>query len=167
MRSFGRLRVEGVSSSRSRGDEPGARCRDAAVCSCARLSWRLAAQLEADRMRAVGMVFACLEALALPTLRARHGSVEYARWHCDPVKLARHEVGMICTRRMNWLERIDMCTVVPYECMSVSEVRNGLIYLILSSPTHINAIQAIAVAGTGAHFSHWSPYSKSNDYRRN
>ena len=32
IRSFGRLRVEGVSSSRSRGDEPGARCRDAAVC---------------------------------------------------------------------------------------------------------------------------------------
>ena len=33
MRSFGRLRVEGVSSSRSRGDEPGARCCDAAVCT--------------------------------------------------------------------------------------------------------------------------------------
>ncbi len=33
IRSFGRLRVEGVSSSRSRGDEPGARCRDAAVCT--------------------------------------------------------------------------------------------------------------------------------------
>ena len=33
IRSFGRLRVEGVSSSRSRGDEPGARCPDAAVCT--------------------------------------------------------------------------------------------------------------------------------------
>mgnify|MGYP005674996755 CR=1 FL=1 len=33
IRSFGRLRVEGVSSSRRRGDEPGARCRDAAVCT--------------------------------------------------------------------------------------------------------------------------------------
>ena len=28
-----------------------------------------------------------------------------------------------------------MCTVVPYEYMSVSDVLNGLIYLTLSSPT--------------------------------
>ena len=113
---------------------------DVVTRRCARLSWRLAAQLEADRMRAVSMGFACLEALALPTPRARHGSVGYARWHCDPVKRARHEVGMICTRRMNRLDRIDMCTVVPYEYKSVSEVRNGLIYLIFSSSTHINAV---------------------------
>ena len=107
---------------------------------CARLSWRLAAQLEADRMRAVRMGLACLEALPLPTPRARHGSVGYARWHCDPVKRARHEVGMICTRRMNRLEIIDMCTVVPYEYKSVSDVLNGLIYLILSSPTRVDAV---------------------------
>ena len=107
---------------------------------CVRLLWRLAAQLEADRMRAVRMGLACLEALPLPTPRARHGSVGYARWHCDPVKRARHEVGMICTRRMNRLEKIDMCTVVPYEYKSVSDVLNGLIYLILSSSTRVDAV---------------------------
>ena len=106
----------------------------------ARCSWRLAAHLAVDRMRAVPNGFAWLEAVPLPTPRARHGSVGYARWHCDPVKRARHEVGMICTRRMNRLDRIDMCTVVPYEYKSVSEVRNGLIYLIFSSSTHINAV---------------------------
>jgi hypothetical protein len=37
-------------------------------------------------------------------------------------------------------ERIDMCTVVPYEYMSVGDVLNGLIYLILSSPTRIDAV---------------------------
>ena len=68
------------------------------------------------------------------------------------------EVGMICTRRMNRLDIIDMCTVVPYEYKSVSEVRNGLIYLVLSSSTHTNAIQAIAMACTGAHFSRRIPY---------
>ena len=47
---------------------------------------------------------------------------------------------MICKRRMNRLERIDMCTVVPYECMSVSEVTNGLIYLMSSSPTRVDAV---------------------------
>ena len=51
-----------------------------------------------------------------------------------------HEVGMICTRRMNRLERIDMCTVVPYEYKSVSDVLNGLIYLILSSSTRVDAV---------------------------
>ena len=34
-----------------------------------------------------------------------------------------------------------MCiTVVPYEYMSVGDVLNGLIYLILSSPTRIDAV---------------------------
>ena len=37
-------------------------------------------------------------------------------------------------------ERIDMCTVVPYEYMSVGDVVNGLIYLILSSPTRVDAV---------------------------
>ena len=119
---------------------------DVVTRRCAWLSWRLAAQLEADRMRAVRMGLACLEALPLPTPRARHGSVGYARWHCDPVKRARHEVGMICTRRMNRLERIDMCTVVPYEYMSVSDVLNGLIYLILSSPTRVDCRLACTAA---------------------
>ena len=41
---------------------------------------------------------------------------------------------------MNRLERIDMCTVVPYEYMSVSDVLNGLIYLTLSSPTRVDAV---------------------------
>ena len=53
---------------------------------------------------------------------------------------ASREVGMVCTRRMNRLDRIDMCTVVPYEYMSVGDVLNGLIYLILSSPTRIDAV---------------------------
>ena len=53
---------------------------------------------------------------------------------------ASREVGMICTRRMNRLEKIDMCTVVPYEYKSVSDVLNGLIYLILSSPTRVDAV---------------------------
>ena len=68
------------------------------------------------------------------------------------MKRATREVGMIRTRRMNPLGKIDMCTVVPYEYKSVSEVRNGLIYLILSSPTHINAVQAIARASKGCWF---------------
>ena len=33
-----------------------------------------------------------------------------------------------------------MCTVVPYEYMSVGDVVNGLIYLILSSPTRVDAV---------------------------
>ena len=53
---------------------------------------------------------------------------------------ATREVGMICTRRMNRLERIEMCTVVPYEYKSVSDVLNGLIYLILSSPMRVDAV---------------------------
>ena len=32
------------------------------------------------------------------------------------------------------------CTVVPYEYMSVGDVVNGLIYLILSSPTCVDAV---------------------------
>ena len=47
---------------------------------------------------------------------------------------------MICTRRMNRLKKIDMCTVVPYEYKSVSDVLNGLIYLILSSSTRVDAV---------------------------
>ena len=33
-----------------------------------------------------------------------------------------------------------MCTVVPYEYMSVGDVLNGLIYLTLSSPTRVDAV---------------------------
>ena len=53
---------------------------------------------------------------------------------------ATREVRMICTLRMIGWERIDMCTVVPYEYMAVSGVLNGLIYLILSSPTRVDAV---------------------------
>ena len=53
---------------------------------------------------------------------------------------------------MNRLKRIDMCTVVPYEYMSVSDVLNGLIYLILSSSTRADAVNssgsAVAVVGS-------------------
>ena len=112
----------------------------------ARCLWRLAAHLAVDRMRAVPNGFAWLEAVPLPTPRARHGSVEYARCHCDPVKRARREVGMICTRRMNRLERIDMCTVVPYVCNSSQDVENGSLDLVLSSSTHTKAVQAIVIA---------------------
>ena len=82
---------------------------------CARLLWRLAAQLVADRMRAIRIGLACLEAAPLPTQRDRHRQTKCAPWHCDPVARASREVGMIRTRRMNRLEKIDMCTVVPYE----------------------------------------------------
>ena len=50
------------------------------------------------------------------------------------------EDRMICTPHMIGWERIDMCTVVPYEYMSVGGVLNGLIYLILSSPTCVDAV---------------------------
>ena len=50
------------------------------------------------------------------------------------------EDGMICTPRMIGWERIDMCTVVPYEYMSVGDVLNGLIYLILSLSTRVDAV---------------------------
>ena len=53
---------------------------------------------------------------------------------------ATREVRMICTLRMIGWERIDMCTVVPYEYMAVGGVLNGLIYLILSSPTRVDAV---------------------------
>ena len=33
-----------------------------------------------------------------------------------------------------------MCTVVPYEYMSVGDVLNGLTYLTLSSPTRVDAV---------------------------
>ena len=106
------LRAAGVSSCRERVFESEARYGDAPVHA---VLVALAAQLPADRMRAVRVGFACLEALWLPTSRIRHGSVECAWWHRDPVARASREVGMICTRRMNRLEKIDMCTVVPYE----------------------------------------------------
>ena len=79
------------------------------------LSWRFAAHLAADRIRAVRHGSSWLEALSLPTPRIRHGSIECAAWHCDPVARASRDDHMICTRRMNRLERIDMCTVVLYE----------------------------------------------------
>ena len=104
--------VVSVRSSGERGDEPEARSCDAAAC---RLSWRCAAHPAAARIRAVGYGSARLEALSLPTQRPRHGSVECAAWHCDPVARESREDRMICTRRMNRLEKIDMCTVVPYE----------------------------------------------------
>ena len=50
------------------------------------------------------------------------------------------EVGMICARRMNRLKKIDMCTAVPYEYKSVSDVLNGLIYLIRCSSTRVDAV---------------------------
>ena len=106
----------------------------------ARCSWRFAAHLPAGRIRAVRNRSARLEAFPLPTQRARQGSVECASYHCDPVARASREVGMIRTRRMNRLEKIDMCTVVPYEYKSVSDVLNGLIYLILSSSTRVDAV---------------------------
>ena len=112
IRVVGGQRVVSVRSSGERGDEHGARSCDAAAC---RLSWRCAAHPAAARIRAVGNGSAWLEAWSLPTQRARHGSVECASWHCDPVVRASREVGMIRTRRMNRLEKIDMCKVVPYE----------------------------------------------------
>ena len=81
----------------------------------ARLSWQLEAHLAADRIRAVLMGSACLEALWLSTPRVRHGSTGCVRWYRDPVERASREYRMICTSRMNRLEKIDMCTVVPYE----------------------------------------------------
>ena len=113
---------------------------DLVTCRRAWLSWRFAAHLAADRIRAVRHGSSWLEALSLPTLRISHGSVECTAWHCDPVARASREDGMICTRRMNRLERIDMCTVVLYECMPVNDVLNGLIYLILSSCTRVDAV---------------------------
>jgi hypothetical protein len=112
MRVVGRQRVMSVRSSGARGDEPEARSCDAAAC---RLLWRFAAHLPAARIRAVHNGSARLEALSLSTQRSQHGSAECAAWHCDPVARATCEDRMICTRRMNRLERIDMCTVVPYE----------------------------------------------------
>ena len=104
------------------------------------LSWRFAAHLAADRIRAVRQGLSWLEALSLPTSRIRHGTVKCVAWHRDPVAHASREDRIICTRRMNRLERIDMCTVVLYECMSVNDVLNGLIYLILSSCTRVDAV---------------------------
>ena len=112
MRIVGGLRAMGVSSSRELGDELEARSGDAAAC---RLSWRLAAHPAAARIRAVRNRSARLEAFPLPTQRARQGSVECASYHCDPVARSSREVGMICTWRINRLEKIDMCTVVLYE----------------------------------------------------
>ena len=75
MRVVGGQRVMSVRSSGARGDEPEARSCDAAAC---RLSWRCAAHPAAARIRAVGNGSARMEALSLPTPRARHGSVECA-----------------------------------------------------------------------------------------
>ena len=61
------------------------------------------------------------------------------------------EVRMICTLRMIGWERIDMCTVVPYEYMSVGGVLNGLIYLILSSPTRVDAVWREPPGATNPH----------------
>ena len=47
---------------------------------------------------------------------------------------------MICTLRMIGWGRIDMWTVVLYEYISVDNVLNGLIYLIHSSPTRVDAV---------------------------
>ena len=102
----------------------------------------LAAQLPAAFMRVVCMVSACMvgsfavaysycarsariSRVSMMALRSG-GAHDSRRWH------------RICTPRMIGWERIDMCsTVVPYEYMSVGDVLNGLIYLILSSPTRV------------------------------
>ena len=112
IRVVGGQRVVSVRSSGERGDEPGARSCDAAVCQ---LSWRLAAHPAAALIQAVRNRSARLEALSLPTQRVGHRSVECAPCHCDPVARASREDRMICTRRMNCLDKIDMCLVVPYE----------------------------------------------------
>ena len=73
---------------------------------------------------------------------------------------ATREVRMICTLRMIGWERIDMCTVVPYEYMSVGGVLNGLIYLILSSPTRVDAVwRALRPFKEGWNFLPQSPYT--------
>ena len=61
----------GVRSCRWREDELEARLSHAPACT---LLMALAAQLAADRMRAVLKGSACLEALPLPIQRGRHGS---------------------------------------------------------------------------------------------
>ena len=143
MPGFSGLRATCVTSCRSCFAELEARCADVPAY---RLLAALAAQLVADRMRAVCKGSAWLEALPLPTPRPWHRSVECAWWHRDPVKRATREVGMICTRRMNRLERIDMCTVVPYVCNSSQDVENGSLDLVLSSSTRTKAVQAIVIA---------------------
>ena len=68
---FRGLRVMGVRSCRWREDELEARLSHTPACT---LLMALAAQLAADRMRAVLKGSACLEALPLPIQRGRHGS---------------------------------------------------------------------------------------------
>jgi hypothetical protein len=137
MRVVGGQRVMSVRSSGERGDEPGARSCDAAVC---RLSLRLAAHPAAARIRAIRNRSARLEASQVPIQRARHGSVECASWHCDPVGRASREDRMICTLRMIGCKRLDMCTEVLYEYKLPSDVPYGFIYLILSFPTRVDAV---------------------------
>ena len=69
------LHEVGVSSCKSMDTS---RKLDILTRRCARCSWWLAAQLAADRMRAVRMGCACLEAPPLPTSRTWHRSVECA-----------------------------------------------------------------------------------------
>ena len=51
-----------------------------------------------------------------------------------------------------------ICTCVPYEWNWSQDVEKYALDLVLSSFTHTNTVQAIAVASTGARFSHQSPY---------
>ena len=56
-----------------------------------------------------------------------------------------------------------ICTCVPYEWNWSQDVEKCALDLVLSSFTHTNTVQAIAVASTGARFSYQTPYISDLD----
>ena len=53
---------------------------------------------------------------------------------------ARREDDAIRLHRARRLKKIDICPGVPYVYVRSTDVRNGLVYLILSSATRLDAV---------------------------
>ena len=62
------------------------------------------------------------------------------------------------SRGLKWLRETVTYTCVPYVYNWSQDVEKCTLDLVLSSFTHTNAVQAIAVASTEARFSYQSPY---------
>ena len=73
------------------------------------------------------------------------------------MKRGGHDDGMVCSVSAYIAYRIGTYTCMPYVYNWSQDVEKCALDLVLSSVTNTDAVQAIAVASTGAHFSYQSP----------
>ena len=97
-------------------------------------------------MRAVRKGSTWLEALVLPTRRARQGSIGFACRRCDPVERGGHEDSSFCSVSAYIAYRNGTYTCMPYVYNLSQDVEKCTLDLVLSSCTRTNTIQGIALA---------------------